>query len=128
MGLSIGDLAARAGVAPSAIRYYERAGLLSEPGRRSGRRTYDADALREVGFVTRARSAGFSVQEIRQLADLVRGEGGADAYCDDAKSFAREKIIQLDRQIAEAQALREQLADALEEDCSGLDHCAVLSG
>nr|WP_137677265.1 MerR family transcriptional regulator [Parerythrobacter lutipelagi] len=128
MGLSIGQLAEHAGVSASAVRYYEGAGLLRPPGRRSGRRVYDAAALKQLAFITRARSSGFSIAEIRDLVGLMRGDGGAETYCDEAKSFARSKIIELDDQIAQARALRAQLIHALATDCSGLDDCAVISG
>lgn len=127
MGISIGQLAAQAGVNTSAIRYYERAGVLPPPGRSSGRRVYDADAIRLLSFVVRARSSGFSIEEVRDLSSLMRRTGTSDECCDDARDFARTKIAELDRQISEAKALKRQLTDALEADCTGEEHCAVLS-
>lgn len=128
MALSVGELAATAGIAPSAVRYYEKAGLLAEPGRKSGRRAYDADAVRDLAFINDARASGLGVAEIRQLVALVRQGGRAEDYCDDAKAFARDKLEEIDRQIAQAQRLRAELAAALEVDCSGQERCSVLSG
>ena len=127
MGLSIGELAASVGINTSAVRYYEHAGLLASPGRKSGRRVYDADAIDELAFVSRARSAGFRVAEIRELVTLLRtGRAPAD-YCEAAMELARLKVAELDRQIEEAGRLRDQLNAALEADCTGLEECAVIS-
>lgn len=128
MGISIGELAQSAGVKASAIRYYEKAGLIAEPGRRSGRRVYDADDVRTLGFITRARSAGFRISEIEQLVSLMHSSTTPEDYCAEAKDLARAKAEALEQQIAEATQLREQLLAALDTDCSGLDECAVMSG
>src|SRR5512142_89293 len=63
--LSIGDFAVRAGVAPSALRYYERQGLI-RAGRTSGnQRRYDRSELRRVAFIKIAQQVGVSLAEIR---------------------------------------------------------------
>lgn len=127
MALSVGELAATAGIAPSAVRYYEKAGLLAAPGRKSGRRAYDADAVRDLAFINDARASGLGIAEIRQLVALVRQGGRAEHYCEEAKQFARAKLDEIDRQIAQAQRLRAKLASALEADCAGREHCTVLT-
>ncbi|MGH8921582.1 MAG: MerR family transcriptional regulator, partial [Actinomycetes bacterium] len=68
-GLRVSELAERAGVAPSAVRFYERAGLLS-PARRAanGYRVFDESALDELAFISRAKGIGMSLDDI---ADLV---------------------------------------------------------
>jgi DNA-binding transcriptional MerR regulator len=126
MPLSIGDLAQAGGVTPSAIRYYEQAGLIPAPGRKSGRRAYDTDALDQLEMIGRARSAGFAIREIRELTDLMRGDALPDDYCEDAKALARLKIAELDKQIAQARTLRAELEEALKADCSGQQKCTVL--
>ena len=68
--MTIGALAEQAGLRPSAIRYYERLGLLPAPHRRGGRRDYDPDAVAQLAVVQFARSAGFTLADTRQL---VRG-------------------------------------------------------
>jgi len=72
-GPTIGEVARRAGVRPSALRYYERIGVLPLPGRENGRRQYDEEVLREVlgrlAIVRVAQQAGFTIAEIRTLLD-----------------------------------------------------------
>src|SRR5215472_9590345 len=68
--MTIGGLARLADITPSAIRYYERLGLLPPPPRRSGRRDYDPDAVAQLAVVQFALSAGFTLRQTRQL---VRG-------------------------------------------------------
>jgi MerR family redox-sensitive transcriptional activator SoxR len=70
-GTSIGDVAKKAGGRPSALRYYERIGLLPRPGRENGRRRYDGEALREtlerLAVVRVAQQAGVTISEIHTL-------------------------------------------------------------
>jgi DNA-binding transcriptional MerR regulator len=63
--MAIGEVARRAGIAPSAIRYYERASLLPKPARQSGRRRYDPDILGRLEIIRIARAAGFTIAETR---------------------------------------------------------------
>src|SRR6476620_733823 len=67
--LLIGELAKRAGVATSAIRYYESIGLMPEPYRVSGQRRYGDDALDRLEFISAAQQAGFTLREIAELSD-----------------------------------------------------------
>jgi MerR family redox-sensitive transcriptional activator SoxR len=64
-GLMIGELARQAGVAASALRYYEKAALLPSPARASNRRLYDQGALGRIRIILLARDAGFSISETR---------------------------------------------------------------
>ncbi|MGH3421133.1 MAG: MerR family transcriptional regulator, partial [Streptosporangiaceae bacterium] len=67
-GLRVAELAERAGVAASTVRFYERAGLLS-PARRAGNgyRMFDESALEELAFVQRAKGIGMSLEDIAGL-------------------------------------------------------------
>ncbi len=65
--LLIGDLSLRTGAPASAIRYYERAGVLPKPARVNGRRHYDLDAVARVNVLRFAQQAGFSLKDIRTL-------------------------------------------------------------
>jgi MerR family transcriptional regulator, redox-sensitive transcriptional activator SoxR len=75
--MGIGAVASRAGVRPSALRYYERIGLLPTPERENGQRRYDGEVLREVldrlAVVRVAQQAGFTISEIRPLLDGFSG-------------------------------------------------------
>lgn len=71
--LLIGDLADQAGVAPSALRYYEAKGLLPSDARtESGYRVYGSGAARRLQFIRRAQSLGFKLAEIKRLIDAPR--------------------------------------------------------
>src|SRR5262249_62350790 len=67
-GLRVSELAERAGVAPSTVRFYERAGLLSPPRRAAnGYRVFDESALDELAFIGRAKGVGMSLEDIGRL-------------------------------------------------------------
>ena len=103
-----GEVAAAAGVNVQTLRYYERRGLLPEPARRaSGYRVYDRDAVRTVRFIKRAQELGFGLSEAESL--LALAAGGPEG-CDAARALADEKIAELDRRIADLQAMRDSLA------------------
>jgi DNA-binding transcriptional MerR regulator len=101
-------VAAGAAVNPQTLRYYERRGLLPVPVRSpGGYRAYPADAVRRVRFIKRAQDLGFTLAEVASLLDLV--EGGPES-CDRVRFLAEEKIADVERRIADLQALRAGLA------------------
>ena len=109
-----GEVAAKAGVNVQTLRYYERRGLLPEPERReSGYRVYGPDAVRRVRFIKRAQELGFALSEAETL--LALAAGGPES-CDAARGMADEKIGELDRRIADLQAMRDSL-QRLAETC-----------
>jgi DNA-binding transcriptional MerR regulator len=71
-GLSIGELAARTGVPPSTLRYYDRIGLVRAPHRSGGQRRYPPKSVRRVQAILLCQRSGFSLDEISKLLD---GEG-----------------------------------------------------
>jgi MerR family transcriptional regulator, mercuric resistance operon regulatory protein len=81
-GFTIGRLSAESGVNIETIRYYERIGLAPAPPRSSGgRRVYDREAIRRLGFIRRARELGFPLDDIRSLLGLeARPPSCADVY------------------------------------------------
>jgi Hg(II)-responsive transcriptional regulator len=102
-----GEVAAQAGVNVQTLRYYERVGLLPEPSRReSGYRVYGADAVRTVRFIKRAQELGFGLREADALLGLA---AGGPESCEAARGLAGEKIAELDRRIADLQAMRDSL-------------------
>lgn len=105
--LTIGELADRAGVATSALRYWEELGLLPAPTRVSGQRRYPASALGYVGAILLLRDVGFSLAEQKELM-ASRGVT-LDAW----QRLARRKLAELDEQITKARAAREALEHAL---------------
>ena len=67
--LFIGDVARRAGVQASALRFYERAGIMRPPRRAGGRRVYDASVFESLALIQLARDAGFTIRETKWLLD-----------------------------------------------------------
>lgn len=101
------QVADQAGVNVQTLRYYERRGLLPEPERSdSGYRSYPVQAVLTVRFVKGAQQLGFSLEEIDVLLHLA--EGGPES-CDAARALATEKLVQLERKIADLAAMRDSL-------------------
>jgi DNA-binding transcriptional MerR regulator len=103
--LTIGEVARRAGVATSAVRYYERRGLLGADERVSGQRRYRPESLRRLVFVGMLQDAGLSLDDIAGILEA--------ATVDEWKAIARERLAALDEEIARMQLAREYLAGAL---------------
>src|SRR6266540_1748226 len=99
-----GQVASRTGVNVQTLRYYERRGLLPEPGRRdSGYRVYSSEAVRIVRFIKRAQELGFSLAEVEVLLDLA---AGGPESCETAQELAHHKIEELDRKVGHLRAMR----------------------
>jgi DNA-binding transcriptional MerR regulator len=105
-GLTIGELEAQTGAPPSALRFYERKGLLPLPPRVSGKRHYPADAVHRVRLIRMWQDAGFSLREIEQL---IHDSDDRDAW----KELVRTKIADLAVRQAEVERSRAQLEHAL---------------
>ena len=106
--LTVGQLAARAGVIADTIRYYERAGLLPEPSRTDGdHRRYGPADLDRMLFIRGAQRLGLRLAEIRAL--LVVRETGV-CPCGPAEVLLREHVAEIDREIARLAALRAELS------------------
>jgi DNA-binding transcriptional MerR regulator len=112
-GLRVSELAERAGVAPSTVRFYERAGLLS-PARRAanGYRVFEESALDELAFVNRAKRIGMSLEDI---ADLVAAWPGGECRSLQARlrEFLAGRIGQVREQLAELGVFERQLQTVL---------------
>jgi MerR family transcriptional regulator, redox-sensitive transcriptional activator SoxR len=120
--LSIGEVAARAGVNVSAIRYYERNGLLAEPEREAGQRRYTEATIRRLGAIDVAKRAGFSLAEVRTLLDSV--DGGAPAH-EQLRALAERKLPDVEALIRRAQEMRGWLSLATACGCETLEACAL---
>jgi Hg(II)-responsive transcriptional regulator len=102
-----GQVARQAGVNVETLRYYERRGLLQAPPREdSGYRAYGADAVRVVRFAKRAQELGYSLADVEALLEL---EGGGPESCEAAQRLTEDRIAELDRRIADLQAMRRSL-------------------
>ena len=103
--LSIGEVAARAGVATSAVRYYERTGLLPADARRSGQRRYRAETLRRLVFIGMMQDAGLSLDEIRGVLDA--------STVEEWKGIAATRLAVLDEEIERLERARAYLTGAM---------------
>jgi DNA-binding transcriptional MerR regulator len=105
--VDIADLGRRTGAAPSALRYYERLGLLSPTGRSGGRRQYASSAAELVAMIRLYQDAGFTLAEINKLLRVSSGRKAAWAR------HAQQKVDELERRIVEAQQAKTLLEHAL---------------
>jgi DNA-binding transcriptional MerR regulator len=110
----IGELARRTGVATSALRYYERIGLLPAAERASQRRHYPPSTAERVALIRLCQDAGFTLKEIGRL--LTAWSRGRQAW----DRLAERKIAELDTRIAEAQRAKQLVEHALQ--CPHRDH------
>ncbi len=121
--LSIGEMAERTGVAPSALRFYEAERLLSSTRTSGGQRRYPRSALRRVAFVRVAQRVGLSLEEIRDaLATLPAGR--TPTKVDWARLSASWRP-RLDEQIAVLERLRDELSSCIGCGCLSLRECAL---
>jgi MerR family transcriptional regulator, redox-sensitive transcriptional activator SoxR len=120
--LTIGKLADRFGLNTSAIRYYERVGVLPEPERESGQRRYGPDAVRRLEVLEVAKRAGFTLDETRVL--LRSAEASTPAF-EALRDLAARKLPEVDALIARAQEMRSWLLTATDCSCTSLDVCAL---
>lgn len=121
--MTIGKLAAAGGVGVETIRFYQRRGLLDEPTRNGGIRRYGSDDLKRLRFIRQAQTAGFTLEQIRELLRL-------DASDDRqrARELARGRIEALDAKIAELKSARDALKKLAQECASGgSGPCPILS-
>lgn len=102
--LTIGKLAAAGGVGVETIRYYQRRGLLGTPTRDREIRRYGSDDLRRLRFIRQAQSAGFTLEEIKELLDLDASEDRPRA-----RELAKARVKALDEKIAELEQARDAL-------------------
>jgi MerR family redox-sensitive transcriptional activator SoxR len=117
---SIGEIAERVGVAPSAIRYYERIGLLPPSRRVNGKRRYDEGIVRKLNLIQMAQHAGLRIAEIQTLLhDFPVNTPPSERW----RGLATHKIDELDTTIARLYAMKALLAQTLACSCDTLEGC-----
>ena len=119
--MTIGEIALRSGTAPSAIRYYEKLGLLLAAARKSGKRVYDSDTVHELAIIRFAKDTGFTLPEIRRL---LRGFPERTPASRRWRNMARAKIRELERALANMRAMKQMLETIMSCRCRTLAECA----
>ena len=118
--LTISELASQVGLRPSAIRYYERLGILPAPPRQSGQRRYDTAALNRLAVVQRARQIGFSLDEIRVL---FYGFHRDDPPGKRWHELSQRKLAELNALVEQINVMRRLLENSHRCQCEALDEC-----
>lgn len=127
-GATIGEVARRAGLRPSALRYYESVGVLPEPGRENGRRSYSSEVMREVLYrlaaVGVAQQAGFTIAEIRTLLD---GFSEDTPPSERWRMLAQSKLPEVEALIGRARGMKRLLERGLRCECLKIEDCELLA-
>lgn len=118
--LTIGEVARRAGIRASAIRYYESVHLLPAPRRVYGQRRYSADILRRLSVIQLAQQVGFTVAEIRLLFESMENNTTTPSQW---QTLAQQKLAEVDMLIHKAVNMRNMLLERLPCDCLNFDEC-----
>jgi MerR family redox-sensitive transcriptional activator SoxR len=126
-GIGIGEVARRAGVRPSTLRYYEGIGMLPPPERVNGRRRYDGEVLGEVldrlAVVRVAQQAGFTISEIRTLLD---GFSEDTPPSERWRLLAEEKLPEVEELVERALGMKRLLERSMRCECLRLEDCALI--
>lgn len=123
--LTIGELAARAGVATSALRYYEDRGLIKSQRTEGNQRRYSRSTLRTVSVIRAAQEVGLSLNEIGDA--LAALPDGRTPTTSDWSRLAKGWRTGIDQRIAELEALRDELGDCIGCGCLSLRSCALFN-
>ncbi|MHC9292805.1 MerR family transcriptional regulator [Mycobacterium sp. LTG2003] len=115
--LTIGDVARRAGVAQTTLRYYERVGLIPPPDRAGGQRRYQESVLVRLEVIRLCKAAGFSLDEITVLmADVAPGRPHA-------RALAEAKLTEIDAQMQSLARARDIIEWGMRCTCPSIDSC-----
>lgn len=125
MTLSIGELGRRTGTKVETVRYYERIGLLIAPARTEGNyRAYGEAELNRLSFIRRARDLGFSIEQVRDLLAL---SDRRDQSCAEVDELAGAHLAEVERKIADLEALRRELSALLSQCRKGtISTCLII--
>jgi MerR family transcriptional regulator, redox-sensitive transcriptional activator SoxR len=121
--LSIGQLSSRSGVAVSALRFYEDAGLISAGRTAGNQRRYPRDALRRVAFIRASQRVGIPLRAIKQALDELPGSRAPTR-----QDWARLSVAwqrDLDDRIAQLESLRDRLTRCIGCGCLSIDRCGL---
>ena len=119
----IGKIAARTGVAVSAIRFYEEAGLITAGRNTGGQRVFSAADIRRISFIIIAQKLGFSLKEIKAQLDKLPNK--RTPTMKDWEIISRNFSIDIDERIAALTRLREKLTSCIGCGCLSLQNCGL---
>jgi MerR family redox-sensitive transcriptional activator SoxR len=120
VGLLIGEIARRAGLSTSALRYYERVGLLPPPARISKRRIYDSKVLGRIRIILLALDAGFTVKETKTF---LSGYPLSTTPAERWRTLAAKKLAELDAQMTRLTQMKSILNDSFHCRCTRIEDC-----
>jgi MerR family transcriptional regulator, redox-sensitive transcriptional activator SoxR len=118
--LTINEVAKRAGIRASAIRYYESVQLLPAPRRSAGRRRYTPDVLRRLSFIQVAQAAGLTLAEIQTLINELDGD---TPLSERWQKLAHQKLAEVDALMRKVQGMKMILVNGLNCRCTNLEEC-----
>lgn len=123
--LTIGELANRSGVATSALRFYESRGLIRSERTSGNQRRYPRATLRRVALIRAAQEVGLSLDEAQRALETLPHDRTPTKS--DWQKLSRSWRRRLDTQIAELEALRDDLGDCIGCGCLSLKSCAIFN-
>jgi MerR family transcriptional regulator, redox-sensitive transcriptional activator SoxR len=124
-GLTIGELAARSGLSASALRFYEREGLVSAQRTSGNQRRYERATLRRIALVRAGRAAGIPLAEIRSALETLPSRRTPSRR--DWERLSRAWRADIDGRIATLEAIRDRLNTCIGCGCLSIDRCTLLN-
>ena len=122
--MKIGDIAKRTGLKVETVRFYEGEGLIDAPRRSGGNyRLYDQSHLDRLTFIKRSRDLGFTLDQVRDLLRLADDPRGS---CDAVDEMAVLHIAEIDRKLADLQALRGEIVKWGRSDATTIAECRLI--
>jgi MerR family transcriptional regulator, redox-sensitive transcriptional activator SoxR len=121
--LTVSEIAHRSGFAPSAIRFYDKEGLITATRTAGGQRRFERNMLRRLAFIRAARNVGLSLDEIAAALETL--PDGRTPNRADWTRLSKEWRARLDDQIAGLLALRDSLDSCIGCGCLSLKRCAI---
>ena len=118
--MTVGEVAKKAGLRASAIRYYEQAGVLERGRRINGRRSYDAGILERLAVIRFAKDAGFTLAEVRELFfGFGQGEKAPARW----RKLCVAKLAEIDTLLKACEQMKKALRRSLRCRCNTLEEC-----
>ena len=124
-GLTVGEVAKRAGMLPTTLRYYESIGLIPNPARENGSRRYEPTVFQRLEMIQTAQQAGFTLAEIRVLFDEILWN---DAPAAKWNSLIQRKLQEINSMLVNIQSMKHLLEDILDCDNEHFAECMFQTG